>query len=161
MGNFIEKDVLSKIRKALVPIASTVGVDIFDVTFRREKTGRTLRIVIDGEDALPGLDECADVSRRISEWLDETDMIPYDSYNLEVSTPGLERPLRSEKDFLKFIGKNCKITTNIKDETGRKSYTGKILGVENSCVKLFIENENKEFCIKLEIIAKAILQLDF
>ncbi|MCD8493330.1 MAG: ribosome maturation factor RimP [Geovibrio sp.] len=161
MGNFIEKDISSKVRNALVPIVKEIGVDIFDVTFRREKTGRTLRIVIDREDCLPGLDECAEISRRISKWLDEADFIPYDGYSLEVSTPGLERPLRSEKDFLKFSGKICKVTAKEKDDTGRKSYTGTITGVENGVVKLFVEKENKEFCIKLDNIAKAVLQLDF
>ncbi|QAR33079.1 ribosome maturation factor RimP [Geovibrio thiophilus] len=161
MGNFIEKDISSKVRNALGPIVKEIGVDIFDVTFRREKTGRTLRIVIDREESLPGLEECAEVSRRISKWLDEADLIPYDGYSLEVSTPGLERPLRSEKDFLKFSGKICKVTAKEKDDTGRKSYTGAILGVENGSLKLFVEKENKEFCIKLDNIAKAVLQLDF
>jgi ribosome maturation factor RimP len=161
MGIFIDKKIVSAVRTALAPIAKEAGVEIFDVTFKRDKTGRTLRIVIDREDELPGLDECADISRHLSKWLDEADIIPYDNYSLEVSTPGLERPLREEKDFLKFIGKICTITAKEKDETGRKSYTGRIDGVVDDSVRLFVEKENKEFFIKLNNVSKALLQLEF
>jgi ribosome maturation factor RimP len=161
MVNIIDKDIVKKVRAALEPIVSELELELFDVTFRRESTGRTLRVTIDREAEIPGLEECTEVSRRLSAWLDREDLIPYDGYSLEVSTPGLERPLRNEKDFRKFTGKICKITTKDKDESGRRSYTGEIVSAEDGVLRLFIDKESKEFEIKIDNISKAVMQPGF
>ncbi|PLX65780.1 MAG: ribosome maturation factor [Denitrovibrio sp.] len=118
------KYITDKIRPYILKALEEKGLDLFELTLRSERGGVVLRITIDKPEG-PGIEDCTIASRAVSEFLDSDESnIPFDRYNLEVSTPGLERPLRSESDFKRFIGKKCKITNREKDKTGRKSYTG-------------------------------------
>lgn len=147
------------VRKKAEEIAKQHDIELFDVTFRPERDDMILRIVVDR----PGisLDECALVSRGVSEWLDErAEEIPFDQYNLEVSTPGIDRPLRTEADFNRYAGKLCRIETRTKDESGRKRYNGRIESAENGKVVIFAETESQFFTITIQDIAKARLELE-
>ncbi|WP_022849791.1 ribosome maturation factor RimP [Limisalsivibrio acetivorans] len=155
-----DKEIIEKVRAAAVSVAEGHGVELFDITFRSERGGRVLRIYIDRDNETPGLEECALVSRDLSEILDKEDIIPYERYNLEVSTPGLDRPLRNERDFEKYTGKLCKITMKVKDETGRKNYTGRINGVDNGSVLIYVDKESKEFALEIDNISKARLEIE-
>src|SRR5260370_41747260 len=92
-------DVLEQVRRAAARVASSYGLDIFDVQFRREASGMVLRVQIDrpgpaasAEESV-SVEDCARVSRDLSAILDVEDAVPT-AYTLEVSSPGLDRPLR-------------------------------------------------------------------
>jgi ribosome maturation factor RimP len=147
----------SDVKKFLQPIVEKSGFEIFDVTFRRESSGRVLRVTIDGENV--NIDDCANISRILSEWLDNKDLIPDVKYSLEVSTPGLNRPLRHIEDFKRFKGSICSITLKNKESDGRKRYKGVIVDVEGQMIKIFVETENQHFDIDVNKIKKANLEI--
>src|SRR3954469_12140100 len=96
-------DVVESVRRAATRVAGTYGLDIFDVGFRREASGMVLRVQIDrpgpaarAEESV-SVDDCARVSRDLSAMLDVDDVVPI-AYTLEVSSPGLDRPLRHLDD---------------------------------------------------------------
>ena len=98
-------DLCLKVKKLIKPAVENAGLEVFDVTFRRESRGRILRVTIDGEKV--GINDCAEISGVLSKLLDENDVIPDIKYSLEVSTPGLNRPLRNIDDFERFKGSLC------------------------------------------------------
>ncbi len=95
------------------PVLQAHGVELFDLVLHRERAGWVLRVVIDvldvpGQPASVTVDQCADVSRDLSTALDLADLLDH-AYTLEVSSPGLERPLRTLRDFARFEGKLAKL----------------------------------------------------
>src|SRR5919205_4087879 len=100
---------LEQVRTVAARVAADYGLEIFDVQFRREAGGMVLRVQIDrpgpaatAEDSV-SVDDCANVSRDLSAILDVEDVVP-SAYTLEVSSPGLDRPLRHEDDYRRFSG---------------------------------------------------------
>lgn len=132
---------------------------LYSLDLAKERDGWVLRVVIDKDGV--SLDECEQVSRALSAWLDENDIIPASSYQLEVSTPGFDRPLVTEQDFIRFTGKLIRLDTKTKDESGRKRYAGRISQVENGRLSLYVEKESQTFTLDIENIAKARLEAEF
>jgi ribosome maturation factor RimP len=131
--------ITEKVKLFAESVAAKFGVEIFDVHFRKEQHGYVLRIFIDKQGI--GIEDCAAFSREISRWLDDNeDIIPL-KYNLEVSTPGLNRPIRSIEDFKKYIGRKCKIETLNKDKEGRRHFTGVIKEVKGDNVVLEMKKD--------------------
>src|SRR4051795_5638625 len=100
-------DIVEQVRELAARVAGTHGLEIFDVQFRREAPGMVLRIRLDrpgpsatAEDSV-SVDDCAKVSRDLSAVLDVEDTVPT-AYTLEVSSPGLDRPLRHAADYARF-----------------------------------------------------------
>jgi len=89
------------------PVLDDMGLEMVEVQFRRESGGWLLRLFIDREDGV-NVDDCALVSRQISAYLEVEDLIEH-AYNLEVSSPGLERPLKKKEDFVRFTGRKARI----------------------------------------------------
>ncbi|MCK5534417.1 ribosome maturation factor RimP [bacterium] len=115
-----------------------------------------LRVFIDKEGGVD-LSDCEKVSKELKELLGEIDFTPSD-YFLEVSSPGLDRVLKKEKDFKRFLGHRIKITT-YKPMNNQRHFTVKLIGCEEGIIK--IENEQGEcLTIPLEEIAKARLFLE-
>ena len=83
------------------PVVESLGCSLWDVEYVREGSDYILRVYIDKEGGFT-VDDCEMVSRRLSDWLDKEDFID-DSYILEVSSPGLGRPLKKEKDFINSL----------------------------------------------------------
>jgi ribosome maturation factor RimP len=105
-------DVPDRLRDAAARVAGSYGLDIFDVQFRREATGWVLRVIIDrpasaadaGQESV-GIEDCQRVSQDLSALLDVEDDLTAgmtQAYTLEVSSPGLDRPLRGEADYVRF-----------------------------------------------------------
>jgi ribosome maturation factor RimP len=129
-------------------VARSHGLEIFDVQLRRESIGTVLRVIIDRpdrgvpekpEDAV-GIEECQRVSQDLSALLDvEEDTIGEAAldrnYTLEVSSPGLDRPLRHEADYRRFVGRLAKIVTN-NPLNGQSAFSGRITGVDQGQVVL-------------------------
>jgi ribosome maturation factor RimP len=129
-------------------VAQGYGVEIFDVQLRRESIGTVLRVIIDRpdrgvpekpEDAV-GIEECQRVSQDLSALLDvEEEEIGEASlgnhYTLEVSSPGLDRPLRHESDYRRFVGRLAKLVTT-EPLGGQSAFAGRIAAVDQGDVLL-------------------------
>jgi ribosome maturation factor RimP len=135
-------------------VADEHGVEIFDI----ELLGRgkvVLRAVIDKEGGVT-LDDCERFSRSLSAILDVENPLPC-SYTLEVSSPGLDRPLRDMKDFQENSGKLARVTTVEKIEN-QNFFIGRIKEVAHNLVTLTVSN--REIAIPFEKISKARLEID-
>jgi ribosome maturation factor RimP len=132
--NKITKEVETLIK----PILDSLNIELVLIEYYGTKGGGKLRIFIDKAEGIT-IDDCVQVSKMISRALDHTDII-YHRYNLEVSSPGLDRPLVKKEDFIRFKGKQCKITTLIRYQN-RKNFKGKLLGFEDNKVIICAEDE--------------------
>src|SRR4051794_18483063 len=109
-----EAGVVDRVQALALRIAESYGLEIFDVQFRREAAGMVLRVQLDrpgpaatAEDSV-SVEDCANVSRDLSAVLDVEDVVPI-AYTLEVSSPGLDRPLRRLDDYRRFVGRRAKV----------------------------------------------------
>lgn len=143
--------------KQLTPLISSENYELVELEYRREREGWVLRIFMDKPGGVT-LDDCTKMSEKIGHYLDEKNIIPQ-SYILEVSSPGLDRPLKKESDFQKFTGHLVKINVYAPVE-GERHFLGRLLGIEESKVKLNISQE-RIICIPLENIASARLEVEF
>lgn len=129
---------------ALEAVAATHGIDIVDVEVVGAKRAPIVRVRIDhADEELPTitLDEVSAQSEWVNEVIDELDPIP-DSFMLEISSPGLARPLRRERDFERFAGQNVQLTTTATE--GRRKFTGELLGISAGVVRLSCDGETFE-----------------
>ena len=126
---------------ALEAAAAGRGIDIVDVEVVGAKRAPIVRVRIDhADEELPtiSLDEVSAQSEWINEVIDELDPIP-DSFMLEISSPGLARPLRKRRDFERFAGETVQLNT--KATEGRRKYTGELLGIEGDDVSISCDGE--------------------
>jgi len=131
-----------------------MGMELVEIQFRREGHGWVLRLFIDKEGGIT-IEDCATVSREISAYLEVEDLISH-AYHLEVSSPGLERPLRKPEDFVRFVGRLARIKVR-EPLLGQRVLVGTLQGLEGDVVVLAQETEIVR--IDLENIAKARLTL--
>jgi ribosome maturation factor RimP len=129
---------------------------LVDVQYQREQNGWILRLIIDKQDGL-NLNDCAAVSREISQLLDIENFIDQ-AYNLEVTSPGLDRPLKSIAEFERFVGRKAKIKT-IDPIAGEHVFIGKIKRTEGESIVLDVGT--KEVTILFSQVAKARLEVEF
>lgn len=136
------------------PLLGDMGMELVEIQFRREGHGWVLRLFIDKEGGIT-IDDCAAVSREISAYLEVEDLIDH-AYHLEVSSPGLERPLRKREDFIRFAERLVRIKLR-EPINGQRVLIGTLLGLEGEMVLLEMDNETVR--IDMENIAKARLTL--
>ncbi|ONI46423.1 ribosome maturation factor RimP [Candidatus Epulonipiscioides gigas] len=122
-----------------------IGLELIDVEFKKEGANYFLRIYIDKEGGV-GIDDCTTASRAIEPILDEKDPIK-PAYMLEVSSPGLDRIIKNEKDFIKYAGRLVDIKL-YKAVNGKKNYQGELIKKENDIVEIKVEDEIKSFNLK-------------
>ena len=139
----------------LEPVVIALGLELEEIQFRCETSGWVLRLIIDKEEGV-SLDDCTEVSREAGRLLEVEDLIEH-SYRLEVSSPGLERPLRQEKDFLRFMGHKAKIKTK-GPVSGRRVFTGTIEQLHHKVLTL--QTDSGKVTLPLDMIAKARLVFD-
>lgn len=140
------------------------GLELFDVQLRKEPIGLVVRVFIDKpgpagtpEDSV-GIEDCATISRELSAILDVEDPLA-DAYTLEVSSPGLDRPLRDERDFRRFTGRLAKVV--VTEPVDRQmAFAGRITGVENGDVILEAQG-GKRHRISLALVKRAHLDVEF
>jgi len=157
-------DVVEQVREVATRVAAGLGLEIFDVEFRREGGGMVLRILIDrpgpaataGESV--GVDDCAHVSRDVSAILDVEDLVPT-AYILEVSSPGLDRPLRGADDYRRFNGRRAKLVMREAID-GQKYFKGTLGGMEGSEVLIDAE-DGRRHRVPVSVITRANLEVDF
>jgi ribosome maturation factor RimP len=137
-------------------IAASMGMEVVLVEIKGDGNRSVIRVYIDQPAGIT-LEDCAQFSRRFSVSLDVEDWIPF-HYVLEVSSPGVNRPLTREADFLRFCGKNAKIRTR-SPIAGQRNFKGKILGVTEGRLELEVA-PGKEVAIAVTDIEKANLMAE-
>jgi ribosome maturation factor RimP len=165
---------LTVIRAAAERVARGYGLEIFDVQLRRESIGTVLRVIIDRPDrGVPetpeesvGIEDCQRVSQDLSAVLDveldgsnEPDAAALENeYTLEVSSPGLDRPLRHEADYRRFTGRLAKLVTAT-PLNGQSAFAGRIAGLEAGDV--ILEEGRKTHRVPLAQIKRGRLEVEF
>ena len=156
--------VVDKVRAIAARVAGGYGLEIFDVQFRREAPGMVLRVQIDRpgpasrEEDSVSVGDCANVSRDLSAIFDVEDVVPT-AYTLEVSSPGLDRPLRRIDDYRRFTGRLAKIVMREKVD-GQGFFRGKIGGVDGRDV-LIDGDDRRTHRVPLDVISRANLEVEF
>ncbi|RDY24752.1 ribosome maturation factor RimP [Romboutsia maritimum] len=139
----MKKSIETTIEELVSKITDANGFELVDVEYVKEAGEYYLRVYIDKEGGI-SLNECEVVSRALSEILDEKDPIK-ENYFLEVSSPGLDRPLKKEKDFIRYQGREVEIKL-YKPMNGTKQLEGELVGLtEDKNIKVIIDNEEVEF----------------
>ena len=138
------------------PVVNGMGFDLIEIEhFPNPKHG-VLRLFIDRDDGVT-IDDCADVSRQISALIDVEEPIR-GQFNLEVSSPGLDRPLRRLKDFQRFTGSLVKLKTVMPLE-GQRNFKGRLLEANEEV--LVIETDTEEISLPMNAIEKARIVPEF
>lgn len=146
----------SKIKEVLVPSLEAMGFSLVRIRIMGGGENRTLQLMIDRLDEQPvSIEDCALVSRNASALLDVEDPIN-GAYMLEVSSPGIDRPLTKERDFERYVGFEAKL--ELRDvQDGQRRFRGRLLGCENGVVKLLTEAGETSLSFGTITAAKLIL----
>lgn len=157
-----EQDTQKRIEALLEPLLARLGFGVVLLQYQHGKRSSMVRLFIERaenhpEGGLVTVDDCAEVSREVSTLLDVEDPIP-EGYELEVSSPGLNRPLVKERDFIRFAGERVKIQT-AEPLDGRRNFSGALKGIEAG--KVTVEVDGKTHAIPLALIARANIDYRF
>lgn len=144
-----------ELRKLLEPAIEGLGYELIELEVRTGGRDGLLRLFIDQPDGI-GLDDCEAVSRQVSAILDVEDPIP-GQYSLEVSSPGLDRPLTRREHFERFAGEDVRVKLRTPIE-GRRNYRGAIRGVEEDSIEIVVDGQSH--CLPIANIASARLVPD-
>ena len=147
----------SKVEAWLLPLLEKNQFELVDVEYVREAGIWYLRAYIDKEGGIT-VDDCEVVSRELGDWLDQKDFIE-DSYILEVSSPGLGRPLKKEKDFARSLGKDVEVRL-YRPINKQKEFTGTLKAYDADTVTLSMEDGN-DLALAKSDIALIRLAVDF
>jgi len=166
-----ESSRLEKIRAIAGRVAQSRGLEVFDIQFRREERGWMLRIFLDkpGAGVVAGragtnladgvtIDDCREVSHEVGTLLDVEDAVGH-RYTLEVSSPGLDRPLRHADDYRRFAGCLAKIVV-AEAVTGQTHLRGRLQGMDGDEV-LLADAKNRVLRVPLGLIVRARLEVEF
>ena len=150
------KKIADVVAELLTPVINDLGYDVWDVEYVREAAEWFLRITIDSPEGID-IDDCEKVHRAIDPVLDEADPIE-DSYRLEVSSPGLEREIRTDEHFAACIGEKivCKLFTKL---DGKKEYTGVLKAYEDK--QIILDTDEGEKSIDRKLASKVRTVFDF
>ena len=159
-----DASVVEQVRSVATRVAAGYGLEIFEVQFRREAPGMILRVQIDrpgpaasAEESV-SVEDCARVSRDLSAVLDVEDVVPT-AYTLEVSSPGLDRPLRRPDDYRRFAGRRAKVVMRERVD-GQGFFKGRLGGVDGAEVVIDAD-DGRTHRVPLNLIARANLEVEF
>jgi ribosome maturation factor RimP len=147
--------IIDRVQDFVQSLLPTMELELFDVQFRREGHGWVLRVFIDSETGVT-LEQCSYVSRELGRYLDVEDLIDH-AYYLEVSSPGLERPLRSTDDFRRYCGKKARVKVHNAID-GEKVFEGIIEDVVDDQIHLKLD-DGRSMQFSFEKINKARLAI--
>jgi ribosome maturation factor RimP len=149
---------VERVRSAASRVTADRGFELVDVELKRAGQQTLLRIYVDRPGGI-GLDDLQSVSEEVSAILDAED--PIDGhYTLEVSSPGLDRPLRGEADYQRFVGRLAKVASYEPVE-GRRHWTGRIVDCANGIVTLELEKEKTRAQVPLAKVSHGRLEVEF
>ena len=155
---------LEQIRAIAERVAAARGLEIWDIQSRREAGGHVVRVFIDrpGPSATPddsvSIEDCAQVNREIGTILDVEDPLPF-TYTLEVSSPGLDRPLRSLDDYRRFTGRWANVVVS-EPVDRQKAFEGRLSGVDEDVVLLEALN-GRLHRLPVRLITRGRLEVEF
>ncbi len=153
-----EREIVERVRELLLPILEEGGFELVDIEFVREPIGWVLRIYADRPQGGITISDCQWISERIGTLLDVEDVIPH-SYNLEVSSPGLDRPLKGQKDFEKHKGIVVKVKTT-EPLDNQRNFKGEVISTSKEGVVIHDVSRNAEVEIPYEKIKSARVDID-
>ena len=133
----MNEGVISRIREFAESLLPAMGLELYDVQFRRENQGWVLRLIIDRTGGV-SLDDCSRVSREVSDFLDVEDLIDH-QYHLEVSSPGVERTLRLLAECPRFVGEKIRVKLS-QERDGQKVFVGRLQEVGDGTLIVELEN---------------------
>ena len=145
-----EGELVGRIWDLVKPVTAARDMDVLDIEYRHESLGWVLRIFLDSERGIT-VDDCAGISKVVSEMLDSADFIGT-AYHLEVSSPGIDRPLRKLEHFQKHIGDIIDVRT-ISPLQNRRKFKGELK--EASPEGLTVQCDSQEYSIGMELIERA------
>ncbi len=145
-----EDELIGEVWNLLEPVIAAQGMEILEIEYRRESVGWVLRIFLDGERGIT-VEDCAEVSRTTGDLLDVSDLI-HIPYNLEVSSPGIDRPLRKLDHFQKHIGDIIEVRT-ISPIQNRRNFKGELK--QASFEGVVIDCEAGSYSIPMSVIERA------
>jgi ribosome maturation factor RimP len=163
MTGISQEPISEQVRRLLEPVLARDGFELVEVEWVRGGGRWTLRLYVDKAGGF-GVDECQAVSHLVDPILDVSDLIE-PTYDLEVSSPGLERPLRKPLDFQRFAGQRARLKTfgpvagTAPGSAGRKHWTGTLLGIKDGAVEIDVDGVPHR--VPHDQIAKANLEYDF
>jgi ribosome maturation factor RimP len=155
---------LEHLRAIAERVAASRGLTVWEIQSRRESSGHVVRVFIDrpGPAATPeesvSIEDCEQVNREMSAILDVEDPLPF-AYTLEVSSPGLDRPLRGENDYGRFAGRLAKVVVS-EAVDNQKAFEGRLRGVDAGDVLLEAPN-GRTHRLPLRLIARGRLEVEF
>ena len=152
----MSQEIIDRVRAVANSILISEGMELVEVEYRREPVGWVLRLTIDKEGGVT-LDDCTRISQEMGLSLDIEDLI-FNPYHLEISSPGLDRPLKNERDFIRFSERHIRVKTI--DPIGKqKSFKGKL----RKCLEGRIEMETDGGIVEIPLsnIARANLEVEF
>ena len=149
--------VIAAVTEAVGPVIGELDLELVEVQFRPEAGGWVLRLTIDSPVGIT-LDNCTDVSRAVSDLLDVEDMVGH-AYRLEVTSPGLDRPLRNLRDYQRCLGRKAKLTTREPMGVYGSAVIGLIEAADETAVTLVVDGER--VVVPLVLVAKAKLVVEF
>ena len=155
---------VDRVRSLAIRVAASYGLEIFDVELKREGSQQVLRVIVDrpGPAATPeesvSIEDCARVAEELGTLLDVEDVMP-GGYTFEVSSPGLDRPLRSADDYRRFAGRWAKIVTS-EPVQRQTAFSGRVKGIDGDDV-LFESEGRKLMKLPLRLISRARLEVEF
>ena len=135
------------------------GLELVDVELKRSQGGQLVRLFVDQPGGSIGLDALQTVSEEVSAILDAEDPIE-GHYTLEVSSPGLDRPLHGEADYRRFVGRLAKLSS-YEPVDGRRHWTGRIVACDDGIVTLELEKEKQSARVPLAKISHGRLEVEF
>lgn len=131
--------IASIVYEMVEPIAAEQGVELVDVEYVKEGGQYILRVYLDKPGGVT-IDDCQQVSNVLSDLLDEKDPIP-EAYLLEVSSPGIDRPLKKDSDFVRFAGQKVDISTYAPVNGKKKKFTAELVGLEDQKIVVLLDGE--------------------
>jgi ribosome maturation factor RimP len=163
MSGIAEESIAERVRRLIEPVLARDGYELVEVEWLRQGSRWTLRLFIDKPGGI-GIEDCQAVSRTIEPILDVEDVIE-PAYDLEVSSPGLDRPLRKPTDFDRYAGQRAHVKTygpvagTAPGSPGRKRWSGVLVGFRDGAVEIDVDGVVHR--VPHDQIAKANLEYDF
>lgn len=153
-GQFMDTVLLlNRVESLVGPVVENLGFELIERELVQDQGRWVLRLYIDRENQAITVADCETASRALEPVLDVEEIFPF-SYTLEVSSPGLNRPLRRAKDFVKFAGERIELKTS-EDFQGRRNFSGVLKGMKENNILL------EQWEIPLQILKKAKVQYNF
>lgn len=149
-------EIVDRVQELAAGYLADNGLELVEITYRREQGGMTLRLLVDTPSGVT-IDECEALNKFLGELLDREDVIQ-EHYVIEVSSPGLDRPMKADRDFERALDKALEITT-YEPVDGRKTHEGRLVGMNKE--EIVIESKGISTVIPRNRIALARLKVEF